>query len=82
MIDQLTIAICKTVIQFQEHPLDFLSESDIQALLFVELRNETREIRYLYDAEGANHPRGTVLQGQAHRLRFRGGAGEIRALCG
>jgi hypothetical protein len=53
MIDQLKSAICKTVKQFQEHPLDFLSESDIQALLFIELRNATSE-RYPYDAEGAN----------------------------
>jgi hypothetical protein len=55
MIDELTIAICKTVIQFQNHPLDFLSESDIRALLFVELRNATSNPRYLYDdAEGVN----------------------------
>src|ERR1035441_9752191 len=57
MIDQLKSAICKTVKEFQEHPLDFLSESDIQALLFVELRNATRDLRYPYpyDAEGKNH---------------------------
>ena len=54
MIDQLKSAICKTVKQFQEHPLDFLSERDIQALLFVELRNATSDLRYPYDAEGAN----------------------------
>jgi hypothetical protein len=63
MIDQLTIAICKTVIQFQEHPLDFLSESDIQALLFVELRNATSDLRYPYpyDAEGKNHQFGFTV---------------------
>jgi hypothetical protein len=55
MIDQLKSAICKTVKQFQEHPLDFLSESDIQALLFVELRNATSGLRYPYDGEGKNH---------------------------
>lgn len=55
MIDELKDVICKTVKQFQEHPLDFLSESDIQALLFVELRNATHDLRYTYDAEGANH---------------------------
>jgi len=54
MIDQLRSAICKTVKQFQEHPLDFLSESDIQALLFVELRNATSGLRYPYDGEGKN----------------------------
>src|ERR1035437_9452815 len=54
MIDQLKSAICKTVKQFQEHPLDFLSESDIQALLFIELRNATGDLRYPYDAEDAN----------------------------
>jgi hypothetical protein len=55
MIDQLKSAICKTVKQFQEHPLDFLSESDIQAVLFVELRNATSDLRYPFDAEGKNH---------------------------
>ena len=55
MIDQLKSAICKTVKQFQEHPLDFLSESDIQALLFIELRNATSDLRYPYDGEGKNH---------------------------
>jgi hypothetical protein len=55
MIDELGRAICTTVKQFQEHPLDFLSERDIQALLFVELRNATRELRYSYDGGGKNH---------------------------
>ena len=54
MIDQLKSAICKTIKQFQEDPLDFLSESDIQALLFVELRNAMSEVRYPYTAEPAN----------------------------
>jgi hypothetical protein len=54
MIDQLKSAICKTIKQFQEDPLDFLSESDIQALLFVELRSATNEVRYPYAAEPAN----------------------------
>jgi hypothetical protein len=70
MIDQLKSAICKTVKQFQDQPLDFLSESDIQALLFVELRNETREIRYLYDAEGANHRFGFSRLGPNRPLRI------------
>jgi hypothetical protein len=43
-------AICETVKQFQEHPADFLSENDIQAVLFTELRNEMREIRMEYRA--------------------------------
>jgi hypothetical protein len=55
MIDQLKDAICKTVKQFQEQPLDFLSESDIQALLFVELRNAMKELRYSYNDKGVNH---------------------------
>jgi hypothetical protein len=54
MIDQLKSATCKTVKQFQDRPLDFLSESDIQALLFVELRNAMSEVRYPYTAEPAN----------------------------
>jgi hypothetical protein len=55
MIDQLKSATCKTVKQFQDRPLDFLSESDIQALLFVELRNAMSEVQYPYTAEPANH---------------------------
>ncbi len=54
MIDQLKKAIESTVKQFREFPLDFLSERDIQALLFVELRNQTPNIRYPYDADGEN----------------------------
>ena len=54
MIDQLKNAIESTVKQFREFPLDFLSERDIQALLFVELRNQTPNIRYPYDADGEN----------------------------
>ena len=54
MLGKVESALGKTVNQFQKYPLDFLSERDIQALLFVELRNETPEVRYPYDAEGAN----------------------------
>ena len=54
MLGKLESAIGKTVEQFQNYPY-FLSERDIQALLFVELRNETSELRYPYDAKGANH---------------------------
>jgi hypothetical protein len=50
----LKSAIEKTVTQFHDYPLDFLSERDIQALLFVELRNQTPTIRYPYDADGEN----------------------------
>ena len=39
----LQSAIGKTVKQFQEHPADFLSERDIQAVLFTEMRNEMRD---------------------------------------
>ena len=38
MLEKLKFAIDKTVEQFQDYPLDFLSERDIQAVLFVELR--------------------------------------------
>ena len=55
MLEKLKSAIDKTVEQFQDYPLDFLSERDIQALLFVELRNQTPTIRYPYDADGENH---------------------------
>jgi hypothetical protein len=50
MIEQVRNAIDKTVNQFQKYPYDFLSERDIQALLFTELRNETIGLRYHYDA--------------------------------
>jgi hypothetical protein len=53
-IDQLKTAIKNTVTQFKRHPFDFLSERDIQALLFAELRNSTNGLRYRYDAGGAN----------------------------
>jgi hypothetical protein len=53
MIDKLKNAILNTVTKFQEYPREYLSESDIQAMLFIELRNATSE-RYQYDAEGAN----------------------------
>jgi hypothetical protein len=54
MIDQLKKAIDRTVEQFQKHPLDFLSERDIQAWLFVELRNATSDLRYSYGVGDAN----------------------------
>jgi hypothetical protein len=45
-------AIERTVKQFQKHPLDFLSECDIQAWLFAELRfpDATRDLRFQHDA--------------------------------
>ncbi len=54
MIDKLSNAINTTVAQFQEHPTGFLSERDIQALLYVELRNATSDLRHQYDGGGAN----------------------------
>jgi hypothetical protein len=54
VLEKLKSAIGKTVKQFQDYPLDFLSERDIQALLFVELRNETSGLRYPYDATDVN----------------------------
>lgn len=43
-------AIRETVKQFQEHPADFLSESDIQAVMFAGLRNELSHLRMKYQA--------------------------------
>jgi hypothetical protein len=54
VIDQLRSAIGRTVNEFQKYPYDFLSERDIQALLFTELRKETIGLRYQHDPEGAN----------------------------
>lgn len=46
LIDQLRNAVRETVREFQEHHADFLSENDIQSLLFVELRHELSNRRY------------------------------------
>jgi len=46
----LQSAICRTVQQFREHPADFLSENDIQAVLFTALRNEMHGVRMQYEA--------------------------------
>jgi hypothetical protein len=57
MIELVKKAVERTVKQFQEHHLDFLSERDIQAWLFAELRlrDATSNLRYPYDdAEGVN----------------------------
>lgn len=54
MNDKLSNAVGRTVAQFQEHPTSFLSERDIQALLFVELRNATSDLRNQYDGGGKN----------------------------
>jgi hypothetical protein len=41
-------AIGKTVQEFRGSPWDFLSENDIQAVLFGELRKEMRHLRTRY----------------------------------
>jgi hypothetical protein len=46
-------AVGKTVREFQEYPADFLSENDIQSLLFAELRSEMSDLRY--DVSGVEH---------------------------
>lgn len=46
LIDQLRNAVSETVREFREHPADFLSENDIQSLLFAELRHELSNLRY------------------------------------
>jgi hypothetical protein len=53
LIVHLKNAARKTVTAFQKHPEDFLSEHDIQSLLFAELRNEMCDIRY--DVSGVKH---------------------------
>jgi hypothetical protein len=53
LIDQLRNAVRKTVREFQEYPADFLSENDIQSLLFAELRREMCDLRY--DFSGVEH---------------------------
>jgi hypothetical protein len=45
-IEKLEVAIRETVKEFQAYPADFLSENDIQSLLFTELRREMKEMRY------------------------------------
>ena len=54
MIDQLKNAIDRTVQEFHNYSYDFLSESDIQAFLFAELRKEMISFRYEHSAGGAN----------------------------
>src|SRR5260370_28606033 len=54
MIDQLKNAVESTVKQFREDPKSFLSERDIQAVLFVELRKAMSSLRNHYLAGGAN----------------------------
>jgi hypothetical protein len=51
VLEKLESAIRKTVEQFQHYSY-FLSERDIQALLFAELWKETSGLRYPYDATG------------------------------
>jgi hypothetical protein len=46
-------AICKTVQEFRDNPSDFLSENDIQAVLFAELRYQMRHLRMRYDSSCA-----------------------------
>jgi hypothetical protein len=53
LIVHLRNAVSKTVREFQEHPADFLSENDIQSLLFAELRREMCDLRY--DFSGVEH---------------------------
>lgn len=46
----LESAVGKTVREFRDRPWDFLSENDIQAVLFTELRSEMRDLRMRYEA--------------------------------
>ena len=45
---RLERAVDRTVHEFRDNPWDFLSENDIQSLLFAELRREMRELRNSY----------------------------------
>jgi hypothetical protein len=49
VLEKLKSAIDKTVKQFHDCPLDFLSERDIQSLLFAELRHELSNLRYRFE---------------------------------
>ena len=51
LINQLKQAISGTVSEFMANPVDFLYESDIQSLLFANLRHEMREVRYKSEAK-------------------------------
>jgi len=51
IFDHLRAAIDNTVCEFQKHTEDFLSERDIQAWLFAELRRRTIRIRYMYEVK-------------------------------
>lgn len=66
MIDQVKEAIDSTVLEFQTFPLGFLSERDIQALLFTKLRIATRDLRHHYDAGGANRQFGFEIPFSIH----------------
>ena len=66
MLEKLKSSIDKTVEQFQEHTLDFLSERDIQAWLFVELRNATGNLHYPYDATDVNKKFGFAKPFEIH----------------
>jgi hypothetical protein len=46
LIDQLRTAVEETVREFQKYHADFLSENDIQSLLFAELRHGLSNLRY------------------------------------
>jgi hypothetical protein len=46
----LDTAVANTVRDFRDKPWNFLSENDIQAVLFTELRNEMRHLRMRYEA--------------------------------
>jgi hypothetical protein len=52
MTDMLSNAVQRTVTEWRKHPTSFLSERDIQAWLFVELRNAMSDVRNKYDGKG------------------------------
>jgi hypothetical protein len=54
IFDALSNAVKATVTEFQEYPRDFLSERDIQALLYSKLRLQVGDRRYKYEASPEN----------------------------
>jgi hypothetical protein len=77
VLEKLKSAIGETVEQFRNYPY-FLSERDIQALLFVNLRNAASGLRYPYDATGVNKKFGFAEPFEIHPVttEYHIGAGQ------
>lgn len=64
----LRTAIENTVREFQTNPLDFLSECDIQSLLFAEFRRNTSTLRHTYDVNKVKWRFGDLVP-NIHRVK-------------